>query len=217
MKLALIVVFLQMLLIGSLQASYEIDCPDNLRNVVQSFMKLNSGLSDGAMKIGLRNHLTSKGFTFAQVNVSKEGSKTFITVKQGVMGKATFEGNVHLSNTGLLSYLNWESGEGFNYSGFQSSAARLNANRFVNVDSKLSLIRGDNGDVVVNADFTVEDSVPIGLSIGFANDGTSQSSGWRSHVGLEINPEKSSLFSTQLSENMSKPTNIDRLDNLEIL
>ena len=53
MKLALIVVFLQMLLIGSLQASYEIDCPDNLRNVVQSFMKLNSGLSDGAMKIGL--------------------------------------------------------------------------------------------------------------------------------------------------------------------
>ena len=186
MKYAFFVVSLQMLILGSLQASYEIDCPDNLRKIVKSYLTAQPELSQEAIKTGLRQHLTNRGFTFAQVNASKVGSKMLVTVKQGVMGKATFQGNKHLSDSGLLSYLNWESGKAFNYSSFQSSAARLNANRFVNVDSKLAPIRGKDGDVTVNAGFSVEDSLPIGLSVGFANDGTSQSSGWRSQVGLEI-------------------------------
>ena len=104
----------------------------------------------------------------------------------GKMGKASITGNQSLSEEGLLSYLNWKSGEPFNYGSFQSSAARLNGNRFVNVDTKLAPTRGADGDVMVNAAFSVKDSTLIGFSFGFSNDGSSRSSGWRGKAGFEI-------------------------------
>lgn len=186
MKYALFLVLSPIMFFGSLQAHFIVDCPDNLRSLIEDYLSENDTHDSKEVTSGLRNHLTNKGFTFAQVKVSKAGSKYLVAVKMGKMGKASINGNQSLSEEGLLSYLNWKSGEPFNYGSFQSSAARLNGHRFVNVDTKLAPTRGADGDVVVNAAFSVKDSTPIGFSFGFSNDGSSQSSGWRGKAGFEI-------------------------------
>jgi len=182
MKYALFLVFFLFSFLYFAQAAYRIDCPDSLRVLIQSHVSANKRVSDQELTQSLRNHLVSKGYAFAQVEISFG----VIKVKLGHMGKTSISGNQHLSDKGILTYLNWETGQPFNYANFKSNAARLNANRFVEVDTKLAPVRGENGDILVNADFTVEDSSPIGFSLGFSNDGTSQSSGWRGKVGIQL-------------------------------
>ena len=186
MKYALFVVLFPIMFLGSLQAHFVVDCPDDLRGMINDNLAEHDNHESNQVTKGLRNHLVNKGFTFAQVKATKVGSKYLISVTTGEMGKASFQGNQSLSDEGLLSYLNWKSGEPFNYGKFQSSAARLNANRFVKVDAKLAPTRGEDGEILVDAAFTVEDSTPIAFSLGFSNDGSSQSSGWRGKAGIEL-------------------------------
>ena len=64
--------------------------------------------------------------------------------------------------------------------------AQLNRNRFILVDTKLSPKRADDGEVIVDADFSVKDSMPISANLDISNNGTPQSSGWRSKLGVEM-------------------------------
>ena len=134
----------------------------------------------------ISNDLRNKGFTFNRVitKFSTDGQLD-IQLLVGKNGDAFVTGNNWLSQDSLLDSLSWKSGEYFNYSKFQSSASNLNSNRFVNVDTKLKPRRNRSGEVIVDADFDVEDSLPISLTANLANDGNAKSSGWRSTLGLE--------------------------------
>ena len=63
---------------GSLQAHFIVDCPDNLRSLIEDYLSENDTHDSKEVTSGLRNHLTNKGFTFAQVKVSKGGANTWL-------------------------------------------------------------------------------------------------------------------------------------------
>ena len=164
----------------------EVSCPDELDNLVFAFLDDHSTTPIPEVVRGLRKHLIDLGFPFVQVLSVGSNSNPEIVVKSGVMGKAKTSGNEYLSETGILKKLSWDSGKPFNYGQFQSSAARLNAYRFVQVDAKLAPVRSPGGDIVVNADLSVEDSIPLTYNLGLSNDGTTNSSGWRGKAGIEL-------------------------------
>ena len=83
MKYALFVVLFPIMFLGSLQAHFIVDCPDNLRGLIEDYLSENDTHDSKEVTNGLRNYLTDKGFTFAQVKVSKVGSKYLVTVKMG--------------------------------------------------------------------------------------------------------------------------------------
>jgi len=132
-------------------------------------------------------HLRKKGYTFATASVASAPGKPEhlkVSVQAGKIGVGNVDGNTWLSSEGILDSVRWEKGETFHYGKFQSDAASLNSNRFVTVDSKLRPRRGDDGEIIVDADFNVDDSVPVAFTANVSNDGARQSSGWRSGVGL---------------------------------
>jgi hemolysin activation/secretion protein len=135
----------------------------------------------------ISSDLRNKGFTFNRVVPTFSSANGLLTLKilVGRNGDAFVTGNDWLSGDNILKYLAWDSGNYFNYSAFQSSASNLNSNRFVNVDSKLKPRRSNTGEIFVDADFKVEDSIPLVTTVNFANDGNAKSSGWRSTLGLE--------------------------------
>ena len=167
-------------------AEHRVICPDGVRPYVSSFINNNEVSTDKAFTGGLQKHLITNGFTFAQVNANETSGVVTIVVKPGFYGRSTISGNNNISDAGILSNLDWKTGKLFNYNKFYSESSRLNRNRFVQVDAKLKPIRSDDGEIQVNADFTVEDSFPISPYVKISNDGTEQSSGWRSTVGLEL-------------------------------
>lgn len=133
-------------------------------------------------------HLRKKGYPFATAratsNPGKPGHLT-VSVKAGKIGVGNVDGNAWLSSEGILKSILWTEGEVFNYGKFHAATAALNRNRFVKVDSKLRPRRTDNGEIIVDADFTVEDHVPLVFKSSIANDGVEQSSGWRASAGFE--------------------------------
>ena len=134
-------------------------------------------------------HLRNKGFPFANVRATFDPAKPgrlTIAVKAGKIGVGNVDGNAWLSSEGILKSILWSEGEVFNYGKFQSAAAALNRNRFVNVDSKLRPRRSENGEIIVDADFKVNDSLPIVYKARIANDGTKDSSGWRASAGVDL-------------------------------
>ena len=168
--------------------------PDEFSKIKNNYsVELNSlkGLSPTSARVNqvcdkISNDLRNKGFTFNRVitKFSTDGQLD-IQLLVGKNGDAFVTGNNWLSQDSLLDSLSWKSGEYFNYSKFQLSASNLNSNRFVNVDTKLKPRRNRSGEVIVDADFDVEDSLPISLTANLANDGNAKSSGWRSTLGLE--------------------------------
>lgn len=177
-----------LLLILPLQAGvdYRVVSPEQLKPFISDFLEDNRNLPKNKASLALKEYLIKQGFTFAQVIFSETGGVPTLEVKPGFMGRAQVKGNDHLGDEGILTNLNWKKGDPFNYSKFYNSTSRLNKYRFVQVDSKLKPVRGHDGEIQVNADFKVEDQYPISPYIKVSNDGTEQSSGWRSTVGLEI-------------------------------
>jgi len=134
-------------------------------------------------------HLRKKGYTFATASVASAPGKPEhlkVSVQAGKIGVGNVDGNTWLSSEGILDSVRWEKGETFHYGKFQSAAASLNSNRFVTVDSKLRPRRGDDGEIIVDADFNVEDSIPVIYKFRVANDGTKDSSGWRASAGFDF-------------------------------
>ena len=131
--------------------------------------------------------LRSKGFTFSRVTstYSPKDRTLIFKILVGKNGDVFITGNNWFSNNSVMESLSWKSGEFFNYSTFQASASKFNSNRFVEVDSKLKPRRSKSGEIIVDADFDVEDSLPIVFTANLANDGNAKSSGWRSTLGLE--------------------------------
>ncbi len=177
-----------LLSLSSLHASQDLRvvAPEQLKPIVFDYLGDNAELTGADLEDGLRKHLISKGYSFAQVAVSSTAGITTLEVKPGFMGNAKVDGNQYLQADGILDRLKWRKGRPFNYSEFHSQSSRLNRYRFVQVDSKLKPVRGHDGEIQVNADFEVEDEYPVSPSVGFSNDGTDQSSGWRARVGLEL-------------------------------
>ena len=133
-------------------------------------------------------HLRKNGYPFANAVASADPDKSgklVVTVSPGKIGVANVDGNSWLSEEGILESLGWDQGETFHYGKFHAAAAALNSHRFVKVDSKLRPRRGDDGGIIVDADFTIEDEVPLIFTANVANDGARQSSGWRAGLGLE--------------------------------
>jgi len=161
-------------------------CTDKLRSSLESQLSQHHNLSAQEGAKHLETYLRANGYPFAQAVVGDIQGRKVILIKEGKVGKATVSGNNHLSNDGILKNLGWESGEAFNYGKFQRKASQLNRNRFIVVDSKLSPKRGKDGEVIVDADFKVKDSLPISGTLDISNNGTPQSSGWRSKLGVEL-------------------------------
>ena len=160
--------------------------PDELKPLIYEFLEDSNDLSNAQLSKSLKDFLIQRGYTFAQVSLSKTAGVTTLEVKPGFMGKANVSGNKFLQEDGILDNLDWETGKPFNYSKFYNQTSRLNRFRFVQVDSKLKPVRGHEGEIQVNADFDVQDQYPISTYINVSNDGTEQSSGWRTKVGLEV-------------------------------
>jgi len=177
-----------LLLILPLKAvsGYRIVSPDQLTPLIFEFLEDNKDLPEQELSSSLKKYLVDQGFTFAQVVVSDAAGVPTVEVKSGFMGKAKVRGNEHFGEESILENLNWKTGEPFNYTKFYNHTARFNKYRFVNVDSKLKPVRGHRGEIQVDADFHVKDQYPISPYIRLSNDGTDQSSGWRSTVGLEV-------------------------------
>ncbi|MBP51712.1 MAG: hypothetical protein CMI27_01050 [Opitutae bacterium] len=180
------ILFLFPLLLASAASPPRLSCPEELKPLVTKYLEMNPSESLEETKNGLRKHLVEAGYSFAQVFAVKTAGVSTIEVKTGFMGKTNLKGNQFLSNESILQSLNWSTGEPFNFGSFQSNSARLNANRFITVDSKLKPVRGYDGEIQVNADLSVVDKYPIGYSFNISNDGTEQSSGWRAKAGFEL-------------------------------
>jgi hemolysin activation/secretion protein len=168
------------------QDNFRVVSPEQLKPTIFEFLDDHRNLSDTELSKSLKEYLVAQGYTFVQVSVSKTAGVTTLQVKPGFMGKAKVAGNEYLDEDGILDHLDWETGQPFNYSKFYNQTSRLNRYRFVQVDSKLKPVRGHDGEIQVNADFNVEDQLPLSPYISISNDGTEQSSGWRTRVGLEI-------------------------------
>ena len=133
-------------------------------------------------------HLRKNGYPFATARATSDPAKPgrlAVEVKAGKIGVGNVDGNAWLSSEGILKSILWTEGEVFNYGRFHAAAAALNRNRFVKVDSKLRPRRTENGEIIVDADFKVEDHIPLVFTSGIANDGVEQSSGWRASAGFE--------------------------------
>ena len=130
--------------------------------------------------------MRQNGYPFAQAKVVDLYGRKVISVKEGKIGEASVSGNKHLSTKGILKNLDWNSGESFNYGKFQRQAAQLNRNRFVVSRYQALSQKGKRWRSVVDADFKVKDSVPISGNLDISNNGTPQSSGWRSKLGVEM-------------------------------
>jgi hemolysin activation/secretion protein len=133
-------------------------------------------------------HLRKNGYPFATARATSDPSspgRLTVAVNPGKIGVGNVDGNAWLSSEGILKSILWTEGEIFHYGKFHSAAAALNRNRFVNVDSKLRPRRTESGEIIVDADFKVEDHVPLVFTSGIANDGVEQSSGWRVSAGFE--------------------------------
>ena len=161
-------------------------CSDDLRDTLESYLSDYSDLSPSDAAKQLESYLRQNGYPFAQAKVGNLYGRKVVSIKEGKIGEARVAGNKHLSTKGILKNLGWNSGDSFNYGKFQRQAAQLNRNRFILVDTKLSPKRADDGEVIVDADFKVKDSVPISGNLDISNNGTPQSSGWRSKLGLEM-------------------------------
>ena len=161
-------------------------CSEDLRDTLEEQLSEHSGVSAKDMAKHLEGFLRQNGYPFAQAKLVELDGRKVISVKEGKVGEARVSGNNHLSTKGILKNLGWESGEAFNYGKFQRKASQLNRNRFIVVDSKLSPKRGKDGEVIVDADFKVKDSLPISGTLDISNNGTPQSSGWRSKLGVEF-------------------------------
>ncbi|MDG1138157.1 MAG: ShlB/FhaC/HecB family hemolysin secretion/activation protein [Opitutales bacterium] len=166
--------------------SYRVVSPNQLKPIIFGFLEDNKNLSEKKTTDRLKEFLIKQGFTFAQVSISETAGVSTLEVKPGFMGKAKVTGNEYLGEESILDNLSWNTGEPFNYSKFHSQSSRLNKYRFVQVDSKLKPVRGHNGEVQVDANFNVKDQYPISPYVKVSNDGTDQSSGWRSTVGFEV-------------------------------
>ena len=176
------------LLITSVSSLYSVPiiCSVDLRDSLEKQLQDHSDLSAKDAAKHIESYLRQGGYPFAQAQVVELDGRKVISVKEGKIGNASVSGNKHLSTKGIIKNLDWNSGESFNYGKFQRQAAQLNRNRFVVVDTKLSPKRGKDGEIVVDADFKVKDSVPISGNLDISNNGTPQSSGWRSKVGVEM-------------------------------
>jgi hemolysin activation/secretion protein len=134
-------------------------------------------------------HLRKNGYPFATARATSDPAnpgRLTVAVAPGKIGVGNVDGNAWLSSEGILKSILWTEGEIFHYGKFQSAASTLNRNRFVNVDSKLRPRRADNGEIIVDADFQVEDSLPVVYKARIANDGTEESSGWRASAGFDF-------------------------------
>ena len=168
------------------KTDYRIIAPKEISSVVLKYAKSHPDLSTQVLSKRLQTFLTKRGYTFAQVSIDDNSGLRTISVKPGIYGQPSISGNKHLSNIGILENLGWENGKAFNYSNFYNHSARLNKNRFVQVDTKLKPVRSDNGEIQVNADFEVEDRFPVSPYIRVSNDGSRQTSGWRATLGAEF-------------------------------
>ena len=165
---------------------YRLTCPNEIRDIATRFINSQDIENATVLSNQLRDFLVAKGYTFTQVSCNKNSGLLTIVINTGFLGKPSVSGNTYLSDVTVLKSLNWKSGKLFNYGDFHTDSTRLNRNRFVQVDTKLSPIRTDDGDIQVNADFSVEDKFPIIPFVKISNDGTDQSSGWRSTAGFEL-------------------------------
>lgn len=172
------------------------EAPDELEAVTSAFARESQDLVGAsttspkitafAAKVGA--FLRENGYPFANAVSTFDPAapgKLTVSVKPGRLGVGNVDGNVWLSSEGILRSLGWKEGETFHYGKFHASASALNENRFVEVDSKLRPRRAEDGGIIVDADFSVEDSVPVALTFDVMNDGPRQSSGWRVGAGLE--------------------------------
>ena len=167
-------------------SEYRLICPKEIRSISTTFINAHDHISDSDLSQNLRELLVNNGYPFAQVDASKSNDILIVEVKTGFYGKATISGNNYLSDHSVIQNLNWRAGKTFNYSKFYTASSRLNRNRFIQVDTKLSPVRTKGGEIQVNADFKVQDKYPVSPYIKVSNDGTDQSSGWRSTVGAEV-------------------------------
>ena len=134
----------------------------------------------------LETYLRANGYPFAQALVGNIEGRNVILIKEGKVGKATVTGNKHLSKDGILKNLDWKPGNSFDYGKFQRNASKLNQNRFIVVDTKLSPKRSKDGEILVDADFKVKDRLPVSANLGLSNEATPQSSGLRAKAGIEL-------------------------------
>ncbi len=173
-----------------LHARFEIESVSEIRGTSEDFVNDNPRLHGNEMAEGLRKHLVSRGYTFAQVSFENKKGLDVLVVKEGKIGNSSVSGNQYLSDAGIAKYLNWQKGNSFNYGIFQRNAANLNRRSFIEVDTKLAPTRTADGEILVNADFTAEDSLPVA---GFVNargnfgvdGGTTPDNTYRTSVGLE--------------------------------
>lgn len=173
---------------SALHARYQVECSIGLRTIAESFVRSHPGLAGQDMSDGLRKHLVEKGYTFAQVSLARKAGQDVLIVQEGLMGSTTVKGNKYLSSAGIAEYLNWEHGKSFNFGSFQRSAAALNRHRFVEVDAKLAPTRGKDGEIIVDAELSAQDSLPVGGSfnvrgnVGFEEK---ENNDFRATVGFE--------------------------------
>ena len=174
-----------------LHARFEIESVPEVRVISEAFVQDNPRLHGNEMAEGLRKHLVSRGFTFAQVTFANKKGLDVLVVKEGKIGSSSVTGNKYLSAAGIAEYLNWQEGQPFNYGIFQRNAASLNRRSFIEVDTKLAPTRTSDGEILVNADFTAKDSIPIAGSLNtrgnFKVDGADDQDidDYRATLGLE--------------------------------
>jgi len=161
-------------------------CSDNLRDILEKRLSDHSDLSANDAAKELETYLRQNGYPFAQAKAVNLDGRKVISIKEGKAGTASVSGNQYLSTDGILKNLDWKDGNSFHYGKFQKNAARLNQNRFIVVDTKLSPRRSQDGEILVDADFAVQDSLPISANIGLSNEATPQSSGLRAKARVEL-------------------------------
>ena len=179
---------ISLLLCQSVFGAYMVEAPAELQHTCEAFLADQPSRSGKDTADALRKHLVDKGYTFAQVSIGFKNNRNILVVKEGKIGKATYTGNQFLSSAGISEYINWKEGDSFNFGRFQKSTATLNRKKFVEVDTKLTPVRGEDGEILVNADFSVDDTIPLTGSINVRGDSAfvdNYRNNYRSTLSLE--------------------------------
>lgn len=138
--------------------------------------------------------LQEEGYVFATVNYREallsEGLLV-VKVQTGQQGAVTVKGNKNYTAEQVLEFVEWETGDEFNYNKLFENLYRANSRAHLEVASNIKPRNVGEGKRVVDVELTVKERYPVNVAWRFENTGIRETSDWRSRLQTQwSNPFK---------------------------
>lgn len=145
-------------------------------------------------KANLVKAMQEEGYVFATVSYREallsEGLLV-IKVQTGQQGAVTVKGNKNYTAEQVLEFVEWETGNEFNYNKLFENLYRANSRAHLEVASNIKPRNVGDGKRVVDVELSVKERLPVNVAWRFENTGIRETSDWRSRLQTQwSNPFK---------------------------